>query len=258
MSIRHVKRGDAFQLKAADFNLIADSANAHQARMFSRGRQAGLPGGEKILIKNTSGADVDRFGILGLDDVLVTPTDNLVEFQRAPAVEGVTPAAGHEGRFVVCADPLADDALGYAFVAGICPVQIDVTDADCDYAEMLATDDEKLITHPAGSAQILWKESGTGTKWGLILIGAGSDRPVLARTQEASQADAYISVKFVNGAGSGVYGSAFDAECLFVDGETAANHAKPSVASGVDVVIQKLSGTWYITNPSFTSVGSDC
>lgn len=258
MSIRHVKRGDAFQLKAADFNLIADSANAHQARMFSKDRHGARLGGATVLIENDSGADVDRFGVLAISDVLVSPTDNLVEFQQAPALQGITPVTGYEGRFAVAADPIADEAIGYGFVAGTCCVQISVTDADCYYAEILNSDAAKLGTHPAGTAQILWKESGTGTKWAVVLLGGGANRPVLAKTQEAAQADEYISVKFMNGAGTDVFGSAFDAKCLFVDGETAANHAKPLVASGVPVVIQKLSGTWYITNPSFTSVGSDC
>ena len=79
----------------------------------------------------------------------------------------------------------------------------------------------------------------------------GNGKICRAKTQEAAQGDAYISVKLLNAAGSEV-GAAFDATCIFTDGATAANTCLPDVATGKTVLISKIQGTWYIVNPTFT------
>jgi len=56
---------------------------------------------------------------------------------------------------------------------GVVQVQIDVTDANHGYADVKASDNTKLASGASGSAVILWKESGTGTKWAIIRIGGG-------------------------------------------------------------------------------------
>ena len=77
-----------------------------------------------------------------------------------------------------------------------------------------------------------------------------------AKTQEAAQSDAYISVKLLDSDGN-VVGDAFDATCIFTDGATAANTCLPDVATGKTVLISKIQGTWYIVNPTFTD-WSEC
>ena len=81
--------------------------------------------------------------------------------------------------------------------------------------------------------------------------------PRWARTQEAAQADQYISVKLLDEGGNPV-GSAFDAKCIFVDGATEANKCTPKVGSGKDIVVTKMNGVWQIIYPTFTRVGTEC
>jgi hypothetical protein len=85
---------------------------------------------------------------------------------------------------------------------------------------------------------------------------SGEGIVVRAKTQEAAQADAYISVKLLDDADAEV-GDAFDATCIFTDGATAANTCLPDVATGKTVLISKIQGTWYIVNPTFTD-WSEC
>lgn len=77
-----------------------------------------------------------------------------------------------------------------------------------------------------------------------------------AKTQEAAQADEFISVKLLDNAGE-VTGNAFDAKAEFTDGATACNTCLPRVTSGVTIFIAKIDGTWYIVNPTFTD-SDDC
>ena len=77
-----------------------------------------------------------------------------------------------------------------------------------------------------------------------------------AKTQEAAQADAYISVKLLDSGGT-EYGSAFDATCLFTDGATAANTCLPDVQTAKTILISKIDNTWYIVNPTFIKY-SEC
>ena len=51
-----------------------------------------------VLVRNDSGADVGRFGILGIGGPIITPEDNLDEFKRMVAVSGVTPHCSGLGR----------------------------------------------------------------------------------------------------------------------------------------------------------------
>ena len=46
-----------------------------------------------VLVKNASGADRNRFDVLGVSGMLYGPADNLVEFQSRPCITGVTLAA---------------------------------------------------------------------------------------------------------------------------------------------------------------------
>jgi hypothetical protein len=67
-------------------------------------------------------------------------------------------------------EPLESGAVGRACVAGVCPVRLNVIDADHRYADV---DDAAytLKTSNTGGTRILWKESGTGTKWAMVLLG---------------------------------------------------------------------------------------
>ena len=72
-----------------------------------------------VLVKNSSGADRDRFDILGIDGPIIAPTDNPDEFKNRVTIDGITPAmADHTGQFVILAEPIASGAIGRGHLDG--------------------------------------------------------------------------------------------------------------------------------------------
>jgi hypothetical protein len=156
---------------AETFNYLLEAARAVHEDRGANFMPPAIGGGAApgvILVKNTSGGTVDRFGVLGLGAALITPTANAVEFKNQIVLEGDTPVAS--GPFAVLLEPLLDDAIGRAVVAGAVQVQISVGEAGHTHARA-TTSTSYLQSGVCGTARILWKESGTGTKWAIVLLG---------------------------------------------------------------------------------------
>lgn len=176
-AFKRVRQGDSMQIPAAAWNACLDAAEAHrsgQTPPFVGGpqefRQADI-----VLVKNSSGSDVSRFGILGISGVIVTPAASLSQFQNKNAFTGVTPTtASHLGKFVICLDAIKNGQIGRAWVSGVCAVQINITDTSHKFADVKNGDRTKLASGSSGSARILYSPGGTGTKWCGVRIGNGS------------------------------------------------------------------------------------
>jgi hypothetical protein len=132
-----------------------------------------------VLIKNASGADVDRMNVLGISAPAILPTDNMDQFVHRLALVGVTPTeAGYKGKFAVTVEPIANGEIGLACVSGLCPVNLTIT-ADADkFADVNDGAVGSLKTGDSGAAFILWKATGSGTVLGIVrlanLSGAGA------------------------------------------------------------------------------------
>ena len=171
MALSKVKSGDPLVIPAETFNAFIDAAQDlrnRQSQIRREGRRDIRSSGI-VLIKNSSGEDRDRFHILGLDEPLVLPEDNESEFANRVALIGKTPSfVEHRGKYAVLLEALKTDTLGQGMVSGICTARLSVQDEDHSFAEVKDGECAYLLSRPTGSAQILWKESGTGTKWGWI------------------------------------------------------------------------------------------
>lgn len=156
---------------------------------------AGQPGIRQpqglIYVQNNSGEDRKRFEILGIDDIQYGPDDNKAEFQNNPSLIGVTPKENeHAGNFVICAEPIADQAVGRAWIFGVCPVQIDIQNVSDGFADVDDNEPGQLKSGQSGAAQILWTENDengttdTGIMWALVrLTGPG---PLICLTAQLS------------------------------------------------------------------------
>lgn len=148
----------------------AQNAGVEAAR-YVRGQQNSRSGapwlglnrtGDIIYVINGSNASVERGGVLGLDSAALTPTNNAAGFWDHVVMNGVTPAvATHTGNFVITIDPIPAGKLGRAWISGIAQVRLDVTAATDTFADVEASTGY-LKTGTRGSAQIVWKDSGTG------------------------------------------------------------------------------------------------
>lgn len=135
-------------------------------------------GGDWVLIQNL-GDDVDRFGVLGINDVLINPNDSLPDFQSRIALTGAVPRLDtHLGLFVVTLEPIEAGKIGRARLDGAIQVQIQVT---ADTKGMLAADvldgDVTQLALTAGGFRVRWiddYDSGAGgsqTLWGIVQLG---------------------------------------------------------------------------------------
>jgi hypothetical protein len=133
---------------------MIDAARDHQQRhqgreqtSFPAFRQSGI-----VLARNDSGSDRDRFDVLGIDSVVISPGDNLDAFKNRVALAGVTPdGEDHFGRFVVLLELVRAGALGLVCVSGVCPARVYV-------------DDEDRQRHVIELPMIVVSESGYDTK----------------------------------------------------------------------------------------------
>lgn len=169
-----IQSGQPMRIKADTFNSILDATRAYKERQQGGGRSANREYSDSniVLVKNDSGVDAERFGVLGIDGPIIPPSENLSEFENRVTFACSTPTAGtHEGKFVVLAGPIAAGAIGRALALGVTPVQVNVTNETHTHAVISDAHSDYLASATNGSSQILWKESGTGTKWALIRLG---------------------------------------------------------------------------------------
>jgi len=172
---RRPQRGDPLKIPASVYAEMLDVVqyvrilrNSESSSLVRLARDRGL-----VKIKNESGADCARFEVLGIDGIIdaINPTDNLPAWKNEPVLSGITPATPtHCGRFVVLVEPLADDAIGWACLSGVVPVQVDFTYDAAVYADVTNADDSKL-TAGEGGMTVLYKGTGTGAKWALVKMG---------------------------------------------------------------------------------------
>jgi len=184
-NFKKVQSGRSLRIPAEAFNAFIDAARDFRDRQQSRGtatqpqfRQSGI-----VRVKNGSGADRNRFEILGIDRPIFTPSDSLDSFQNEVLLVGVTPDGEyHAGRFCVLLEPLAANAIGLAVISGVCPVRVNITEASDSFAEVQDNDVTQLKTVGSGSATILWKEPGTGEdKWAVVRLGDA--QPVIRKAE---------------------------------------------------------------------------
>ena len=172
---RKVQSGQPLMIPAAAFNSFIDAAEDYRRRQQSQFqdpqpqfRQTGI-----VRVKNATGVDQDRFAILGVGQPIFLPTDSPDSFRNEVALQcGVPDEDQHQGRFVVLLEPIAAQQIGAAVISGVCLVRLSVTEPSDTCAEISDGSTLQLKTGGAGSATILWKESGTGAgKWGVVRLG---------------------------------------------------------------------------------------
>lgn len=151
------------------------------ARLAMRGRDAGAgePGADGagaalvVHVRNDTGADLPVRSVLALGDPLLTlPADSL-QIQDLPAFAGDAPASADD-LVVVLLEPVAADAVGRAVLAGVAVVDVDVSDATHTHAAPAAGQTTMLDSADSGPTQIIARESGTGTKRAVVLLGGGA------------------------------------------------------------------------------------
>lgn len=175
-SLKKVQSGQPLVIPASAYNAFIDAAADFRRRTahLGQGAQPSFQQASIILVRNDSGANCQRFEVLGVDAPIIDPSANEEEFKNRVALSCVTPAADtHEGKFVVLAEPIASGKIGRAYAAGVCPVKIDVPDEDHEwrFAEIADGVTANLKVSMQGSAGVLWRAGGTGVQWAVVRLG---------------------------------------------------------------------------------------
>jgi hypothetical protein len=128
-----------------------------------------------VYIKNTTGGDLSRRSVVGIDGVLFSPDDNLNEFLSRVVLSGGIPySVSHRGKFAILLDPIADGRIGRAWVGGVCQVPVIVNDEGHKWAAIVDGETGHMETKCAGGGvRILHLEpagsgSGDETRWAVV------------------------------------------------------------------------------------------
>ena len=169
MTLAKVSPGQPLRLTAEAFNAFVDAANGYQASQRSRSSETGgaVSVSGSILVRNDTGAPLERFAPVGLGAPLILPGDNLRSFQERVVVSGMAPA--EDQPFAVLQVPLAPGALGEALITGATPAQVAVMDAADTTAGIVGG----ILTSGSGPATLVWKNPGTGAQWAILRLGGG-------------------------------------------------------------------------------------
>jgi hypothetical protein len=149
-----------------------------------------------VWIHNSTGYELHAYSIVGIGTTLpVAPATDLDQFLDMPHVDGVDPTTDHVGKFAITQEEIPIGGNGFALVTGVSVCQLSVTAEADKYADVAANDRDKLVTGSSGFARILAKESGTGTKWGVVRLSGGEGGtpgffPVLVVWSAGSDGDA--------------------------------------------------------------------
>lgn len=118
-----------------------------------------------IKIKNSSGADLARGKTLEIGNLIVTDKSNQFRW-----FDGDTPSAD-DVPFCVLANALPDEAIGPAFVSGVCVASVDVQSTS-DTRATLVSSASDLDSDSAGPIRILNTLSTTGVQEVLVQLGS--------------------------------------------------------------------------------------
>ncbi len=201
-ALKKVRPGDPLVIPAATFNTFIDAARDFQERQRSTQRDAQrdrLDSGI-VLVRNESGADRERFDVLGIEGPIVERVDNEDAFKQRVALRGVIPSSPHAGKFAILLEPGKDQDIVRACVAGVCVVRVFMNDEAHTFAEVEVGQAARLESADSGTARLLWVEPPGDRQdpqiaWTVARIGGGGGGAVGAAfamiTSKAGSAPPY-------------------------------------------------------------------
>ena len=258
--LKRVEPGDRLDgnLTASGWNAAMDAAQYVRDERVSRdtdanpfARQTGI-----VRVKNVSGGDVERGGVLEVTGPLFDPDDEdaLPEFQRQVSVEGDL-AAEDATLVVVAIDPIPEDGVGRAVISGACLARVRVTSSSHNFAGPDGAQTEYMASGAFGPARILAKQAGAlpYTAWAYVLLGGGGSgggttivKGKLAADLSGPSGSAAMNIWRYNGSAEAVTG----------DGITV--HAW-KLASGQTVVSGRMVEAWYDADAArWYLLGAEC
>ena len=176
------KRGETFGTLIDRVDALVVDAIRRRAHGVLRGNEAASQLAQNAYVRplpdvyNYSGYDRAAFEVLGIGGSQFEPSETEDAFYSQLLLTGVACTnPTHNGSIAVMQAFTPDGQVGPAIIQGVTQAKLSVQDEYHTFA--YPGSDGVLKTGYGGSAQILYKESGTGEKLGVVRLGA----PVEAR-----------------------------------------------------------------------------
>lgn len=187
--LQHVTKGQPLlpRLTAGWFNAVSDAALSHRNRRLNNPlppRVSPVNPSLTTLVENLSGATRAERSVLKVIGQGLDPSGSPLEFQSRPLLTVDVPAADTD-QVVIMSEPIEDDMIGEAIVAGVAVVDVLINDAAHLWAKPIAGDATKLTSATSGPARILWKAGSSGTQRCVVNLLDGQGAGVSASVSES-------------------------------------------------------------------------
>lgn len=244
--LKDVRPGQPVRFSAASTNAWNAAARAHASSGHTgptKVRPESFGGIPNIRIKNDSGADVPRHGILKVEGSVFDPTDSdaLAAFRETPVLVGIAPEDDPDGIFVVTFEPIPDGKIGLAYVSGIVPCKVNIVHASHTHVTMKDADSVLLDSQMYGH-RILYKPTGTGEKWCYVSLGCMAGPMWVGIAQATIAPGASGNFKFAEGSIGALTAIGNNATGVYPAGANAGN-----LTSGDELLISRIPGHWLMS-----------
>jgi len=190
---RKVQPGDPLKIPAEAWNALVDLSQQHknqrhdqQSKDEGSSRQTTL-----AKVRNQTGIDLDRFSIVALGTPVITPAANLTEFKRQVSFQGLVPGANTGPRFGVLLEPLKNNFIGTAAIAGCVITRVSIGTTVYTSAETTVGQNGYLRSVPHGPASVLWIESSGAVRWAVIRFDDANYEEIVYITSNIPDANGY-------------------------------------------------------------------
>jgi len=179
---QHVRSGEPIAIPATAYNAMLDAAQAHRNRKINLSPKGAGFDSLYVHVENATGKRLERFSIVGLDGPSDSPDDpqNVDAFCNRITLRGIIPKEEHARRFAVLQQDAEPDMIVRACIAGVtvCKIQVSQQPESFDDLSCVATSGKtEYLKIGEEGAQVLWVESGTGTRWAIIRFGGTGGSP---------------------------------------------------------------------------------
>jgi hypothetical protein len=170
---QHVNPGDPIRLAASQINGLNRLLNVNAGFSYPAAVEQPTPY-TWVMAKNNTGSKVERWGVLAITGMDITPgssTNATGQFEQLPVVTGGTPSATTTA-WCVAVEPIAAGKIGKVAVGGVVQCKVEVDKADDKFVGCSVSG---LKTGSSGEGLILYKEGGTGAgKWALLRLASAA------------------------------------------------------------------------------------
>jgi len=190
---RKVQPGDPLKIPAEAWNALVDLSQQQKNQRHDQlsKDEGSLRQTNLAKVRNQTGGDLDRFSIVALGTPIITPAANPSEFKRQISFQGLVPSASTGPRFGVLLEPLKNNLIGTAVVAGCVITRISVGATVYSCAETVTGVNGYLRSVPHGPASVLWIESSGAVRWAVIRFDDANYEEIVYITSNIPDGNGY-------------------------------------------------------------------